>query len=177
MFSSSSSDRQAVFLKSTAAVLIGASAYWIYQSVTAYGWEGTLRLIWEGDPYPNRVRGYLDILEDVEKLLDKENTMISSLEEGLERAKLDSIHNEDPSAILRLWESNMAGLLDLQKQLGQLSYDLDKWASKVDSVPGEDEADVRKKKRKLSKRVVRLMERTDLLIKFYDSAKDATKST
>lgn len=156
----------------TAVVLIGTSSYWLYQCVSDYGWEGTLRYIWEGDPYPDQIRLYLDSLDDVERSLGHEATLLSSLEEGLERARLDSIDDSSPSSILKMWESNTP-IQDLQMQLAKLSYELDQRAAKVDQVilSDEDHVDIKLRKKALSKRIVRLMERTDRLILFYQKAK------
>jgi hypothetical protein len=58
-------------------------------------------------------------------------------------------------------------------QLAKLSYELDQRAAKVDQVilSDEDHVDIKLRKKALSKRIVRLMERTDRLILFYQKAK------
>jgi hypothetical protein len=155
----------------TAALLMGTSSYWIFQCVSEYGWEGTLRYIWEGDPYPGRIRDYIDALNDVEECLEHASALVSSLEEGLQRAGLDSIDDCSPAAVMIIWESNSS--IDLQKQLAKMSYDLDQYAAKVDQVilSDQDQADIKQRKKMLSKRIVRLMERTDSLVVFYKKAK------
>lgn len=165
--------QRSMAMVSTAAaiILVGSSAVWLYQTVASYGWEGTLRYIWEGDPYSGKVRKYLDTLQRVKDSLDKENTMLSILEEGLERAKLDSIDAANCNSVRRQWEANLPGILDLQLQLAKLSHDLDKRAAEIDQVPGEDVADIRSQKKSLSRRVVLLMERTDILIRFFERSK------
>jgi hypothetical protein len=168
-------DRPSLFsmaTATTAAVLIGTSSYWIYQCVSEYGLDGALRYVWEGDPYSEKIRAYLDALDDVERSLEHEVTLLCSLEEGLERARLDCIDDSSPGLILRTWESNCP-IKDLQMQLAKLSYELDQYASRVDqlTLSEEDHANVKQRKKAQSKRIVRFMERTDHLVSFYQKAK------
>jgi hypothetical protein len=156
----------------TAVVLIATSSYWIYQCVSEYGVDGTMRYIWEGDPYPEKIRVYLDALDDVERSLEHEVTLLCSLEEGLERAGLDCIDDSSPASILKIWESNCP-IQDLQMQLAKLSYELDQYASRVDQLilSDADHANIKERKKAQSKRIVRFMERTDCLVSFYQKAK------
>lgn len=131
------------------------------------GWDGVLRLIWEGDAYPIHVRRAIKELDEAQDTIEKESALLSLLEEGLERANLDSIDSADESTILALWESNVP-ILDLRKQLALLSDKLDKVAAKIDAVTEQTQRD---RKRALSKRAVDLMARMDMLVDFVGKAR------
>jgi hypothetical protein len=156
----------------TAVVLLGTSSYWIYHCVSEYGFDGAIRYMWEGDPFPEKIRAYLDVLDDVEQSLEHEVNLLCSLEEGLERAELDCIDDSSPASVLKTWQSNCP-IQDLQMQLAKLSYELDQYASRVDQVilSDEDQAIIKQRKKAQSKRIVRFMERTDRLFTFYQKAK------
>lgn len=154
-------------------LLVGGSLYYTLNLVSMYGWEGALNYVWEGDPYPN-LRDYLRALDVAGKSIDDETRILDSLEEALERAKLDSVEGYMASSVLILWERN-ASQLNLHKQLARLSDALDKLAAKIDRIPGEEKANIRSRKKIFSRRMVKLMERTDRLIGFYDSARDAAE--
>lgn len=155
----------------TTAAAIGFSSYWAFRLVQAYGCEGALRYIWEGNPHPERIRGHIASLESAEKALKAQEDTISVLEEGLQRARLDTIDESTLSSIFILWRKNLpSALFDLRKHLANLSSELDKLAAHIDQVPIEDE--VRQRKKELSKTVVGVMERVDALIAFILSAID-----
>ena len=159
----------------SAFVLIsGGLAIGFAQLVSRYGWNGALNYVWEGDPYPN-LRDHLNALNRVEKTLDKEDRQLNRLEEALERARLDSIDDaaaDNDASIHAQWEANVKK--DLHKQLARLSYDLDRWAAQIDEIPGIEQGNVNLKlqKKSLSTKVVRLMERADVLIAFHDQVKN-----
>jgi len=153
--------------------LLGASTVWFSYLVHCYGVDGALRYIWEGDPNPENIREQMEKLSAAEKGLKKQIKTISTLEEGLQRARLDTIDDSDPSSLLTIWRRNLpANLQDLRTRLALLSADLDKIASIVDQglPPQEDGEEVRKRKKALSKRVVVVMERVDALIDFFKTA-------
>lgn len=152
----------------TATAVVATSSYWVYGLVTEYGWERALSYIWEGDPYPVQVRDRFHKLEQIRKTLNKKEKALAGLEEGLERARLDSVDGSDTAHVRQLWEKNIT-FKDLRTTLSLLSYDLDKLASGVDDVVSGDQAELKSKKKALSIRAVQMMERTDKLITFYKS--------
>ena len=156
-------------LEATTISLLGLSSYWFYQCIQAYGWHGTIRYIWEGDPLPQEVRQFVDVIKAVSQALDEHNTEISILEEALERARLDTIDDMNPVAVLQYWREDLHHTTyDLRKDLARISFDLDVLASKIDQIPGKEE--VRPQKKVLSSRTVLLMTRTDRLLVFFTTA-------
>jgi len=158
---------------------LGATTIWVSYLVHSYGIEGALRYIWEGDPNPEHIREQAEKLNAAEKALKKQTKAISTFEEALQRARLDTIDESDPGAIVLVWKRNLPKTLqDLQMRLAFLSTDLDKIASQIDQVQidqvfedGDERKDeVRTRKRFLSKHAVKLMERADALIAFYKTA-------
>ena len=148
---------------------LGLSTYWFYKFVQSYGWCGTLRYIWEGDPLSREIRQLVDILQAVSQSLDKIGVAILTLEKELERARLDSIDGASPADILNLWRTNLHYTEhDLRKHLATVSHDLDVMASKVDQIPTKEE--VRQRKKELSSHTVLLMARADRLIEFFTIA-------
>lgn len=166
-------------------------AYWTYGSVSKYGWDGTLRYVWEGDPYTPELRKYDEILNQVEKSRLQEETKTNDIEEALERARLDSVDDGRSTKavstttkittkeIVKLWIDNYSAKGgNLEKSLAGLSHNLDKLAGKVDSViisssstasKDTDNApkvveDLKKRKKLLSKQLVLDMERCDALM-------------
>lgn len=163
--------------------------YWTYDNVSKYGWDGTLRYIWEGDPYTPEFRRHNQILNSVEKSRSKEEKKTNDIEEALERARLDTVDDENDNKatttkittkeIVKLWIDNYSvkgG--NLEKSLAGLSSNLDKLAGKVDSViisssSQQDSSapkvmqDLKKRKKLLSKQLVLDMERCDALMASY----------
>jgi hypothetical protein len=147
----------------------GLSSYGCYRLVRRYGWEGALRYIWEGDPLPHDVRECIDTLEKASKGLEEQETVISSLEEGLERAHLDTVDESSHAAILEAWRVNLPRTQqDIRGNLAMASAKLDTLAADIDQV--ENKETVRQTKKDLSRRVVDLMVRIDLLIDFFKQA-------
>ena len=150
--------------------LFGASAIGFSYLVHRYGFGGALRFIWEGDPHPESIREQLSSLRTAEKDIKRHVKIVATLEEGLQRARLDTIDDSDASAILDLWKQNLPkNLQDLRTRLALLSTDLDKVASRLDQVlpPQIGGEEVGQRKKSLSKSVVTLMERADALIDFF----------
>lgn len=162
--------KQSLFFSAAIGTILAGAVYLFVPLVSEYGWEGALRYIWEGDAFPHHIRKYLDSLEDGEASLDAAGKTLTELEEGLERARLDSVDGSEASSILPLWEKNIFRM-DLRKQLAKLSYDLDNIAANLDNIISEELGDVKIKKKKLSKQVVQYMERADCLIQFFEHAK------
>ena len=59
-------------------------------------------------------------------------------------------------------------------RLGLLSSDLDKLAAQVDGVVSEGSTVLKERKKVLSKRLVQLMERVDVLIAFFRKGRDSS---
>jgi hypothetical protein len=137
--------------------------------VSLYGWEGALRYVWEGDHLPRDVRECIHALEAVSNGLEEHEAVILSLEEGLERARLETVDESSPDAILDAWRVNLPlSQQDIRGDLAKTSATLDKLAADIDQVPNKDT--VRQMKKDLSSRVVALMVRIDVLIDFFKQA-------
>lgn len=162
------SARSGWFTITAVAAVLGVSAYWFHSLVTQYGWQGALSYIWEGDPYPN-LRERLDQLDSVARKMRKPETLLTTLETALERAHLDSIDAADAAAVVATWQGNVLpnNNTDLRTRLGILSSDWDKLAAQVDGVTSDGSVVLKDAKKQLSQRLVKLMERTDVLIAFY----------
>jgi hypothetical protein len=156
-------------LEAVTVSLLGFSTYWLYKRVQSYGWNGTIRYIWEGDPLPQEIRQLVDVLQAVSQSLDKIEAAIFLLEEGLERARLDTVDGTSPANILQHWRTNLHHTKqEIRKDLAKMSFDLDVIASKIDQIPTKEE--VRQQKKELSSRTVLLMSRADQLIDFFTTA-------
>ena len=137
------------------AVVVAYAGYELNRSVQVHGWEGTLRLIWEGDPYDPDLRDAVDKLEKVEfdllatfRIYDR----LQGLEESLDTAT--SIASSSPStaaAVDRLWNqawmdhpanrsssykfgSGGDNPITVERTLADMSDRLDKMAARVDEV-------------------------------------------
>ena len=178
--SSSSNNRQWIGLTATA-TLAAATSYWFYQKVTEYGWDGTMRYIWVGDPYSPTIRGYVETLDQVEETRKSQERLIGIIEEALERARLDSVDDDSyktktTKEMVKLWMANLVPR-NLEQSLAQLDTTLDRLAAQVDRIviSAEEEAstnsrvmqDIKSRKRLLSKQLVLAMERTDALLASY----------
>jgi len=144
----------------------------LYQSVTQYGWEGTLNYIWLGDPFPHSpIFEYLKLVVEMESFLDKEDNRLSEIESALQRAEAEigtgDKHTTTRGLVL-LWIRNYPGL---EKVLGEISYKLDKLAAQVDGIllanvnsNARKVQDLRSKRKELSRKAVSCMERCDALM-------------
>jgi hypothetical protein len=195
--------RPSVAVAGTAMIIVlvsGSLLYGAAKLVADYGWQGALRYIWEGDPYPSHVRQYLEDLQEMDTTLNHEEIKtLNKLEECLQRAKLDNITDHqaaDPVTIVATWEQHVMTInkdndninsippQNLQKILTNLSYNLDCWATKIDSISlvegGSEQyyntaaaaaaitiTDLKQQKKNISNRVVQMMERTDVLLQFW----------
>jgi hypothetical protein len=170
-----SSTRNTIAVTATAAITAAAS-YWLYQSASQYGWDGTLRYIWEGDPYSPKVRHCMETLDEADESRKTQERLIAAVEEALERARLDSIDDtKTTQEIVKAWVANFRPK-NLEKSLSQLDTALDKLAAAVDGIlisaaDGADNSSVfqelRRRKKLLSKQLVLAMERTDALLASY----------
>lgn len=153
----------------SAFTLVGLSSYWCYRLVRLHGWEGALRYIWEGDALPRDVRECINTLENASKGLEEQETVILSLEEGLERARLDTADESSHATVLDAWRMNIPSTQqDIRGDLAKASAALDKLAADIDQIPNKDT--LRQKKKDFSMRVVALMIRIDVLIDFFKQA-------
>lgn len=128
--------------------------YYLKRTLSQYGVEGTLRLLWEGDHLPYEIRESMDELEDVNEKFEKKKfeAKIDQVEIVIQKAFLDSSDddllittttaNTDSSGNndvgvkitekerLRssLSESDMS---KLKRDIGGISYELDKIAGDI----------------------------------------------
>jgi hypothetical protein len=152
----------------TAVTIFGASSYYVYRLLSRHGYDGTLRLLWEGSPYPPETRKSHESLDEAERTIKSLMTKIRSLEVALDDAHLAEESNF--SSILQQWQKNAQSMTeDLRQQLALLSHNLDLLAASVDAVLSEN-IGVKQRKKELSLRIVELMERADGLISFYTKA-------
>lgn len=166
-----SSNVRTTILLGTAAVAATAASIWLRQSVKQYGWEGTMRYVWEGDPYPPEIRDSIKRLEKVERSIQKES-LLASLEESLARARLDSV--DDVSVVVPQWMVAHAPR-NLEKDLSKVSHDLDTLAATLDSVPSRGNVDIKLRKKQTSQKVVLMMERVDTLLACYQTRENDEK--
>lgn len=152
--------------------LMGIALGTFYKTlVCQYGWQGALRLLWEGEPYSPHIQSLLDSLADAEKAIVKQEARMNAIEEALDRARLDSVDEAKVSkAIVKRWVENYHPN-NLEKSIAELSSTLDKLAAQVDAVilsssdikqncrPIQD--DIKQRKKTLSKQLVAAMERCD----------------
>jgi hypothetical protein len=167
-----SSTRNVIAVTATATITAAAS-YWLHHSVSQYGWDGTLRYIWEGDPYSPKVRHYMETLDDADQSRKSQERLIAAIEEALERARLDSIDDTKTTReIVKAWITIFRPK-NLEKSLSQLDTVLDKLAAKVDGIliSAADNSrvfqELKRRKKLLSKQLVLAMERTDALLASY----------
>jgi hypothetical protein len=165
-----SSTRNAIAVTATAAIT-AVTSYWLYQSASQYGWDGTLRYIWEGDPYSPKVRHYMETLDKADESIKSQERLIAAIEEALERARLDSIDDtKTTKEIVKAWVANFRPK-NLEKSLSQLDTELDKMAAKVDGILIADNSrvfqELKRRKKLISKQLVLAMERTDALLASY----------
>lgn len=166
-------------LYALATVTVGCSSYWLYRNIRNYGVEGTLRILWEGDPCTDEERSCLDKIQLIQQKIDTSEAAINILEEGLERAKLDSVDlgdAVDSSMILDSWQKNTSSS-DLRSEIGLLSYNLDKIAADIDGLAVLEHNDIRKKKKQLSSVIVAMMDRVDQMIAIFEQLQQSSNSS
>ena len=151
-----------------AATILGASSFYIYKLLSKHGFDGLLRLVWEGSPYPPGLREPHEAIDGAGSAAQSLEDTIRTLEVALDDAQLAEESNF--SSILQQWQKNAQPITeDLRQQLSVLSYDLDLLAARVDAILSEDDF-VKQRKKDMSLRVVELMERADALISFFTKA-------
>ena len=202
----SSDDRSSVLTKAAQVAATAFAAYVGYQlnrSLREYGWDGTLRLIWEGDPYDSELREAVDKLEDAEFDLLATHRIDDRLE-GLETS-LDAsttIASSDDLPVDKLWNrvwmehpANRLGSTDnpltIERTLADMSLTLDNIAANVDGLilsPASGSSGdkirtgnnflaqrVKERKKKISRAIVSEMERCDALLASYQVLRERTK--
>lgn len=149
--------------------IVGTCGYWSYQLVSAFGFSGALRYIWEGSPWDEQIRDGMRTLDDAESSIDLLEEMIELLEATLRHAREESF---DDLSLIQEWETASG---DLQGRLGQLSYDLDKVAARIDGVVSNGRDELKRRKKHLSAEVVLLMSRADTLISVFQNAESESE--
>eukprot|EP00536_Pseudo-nitzschia_multiseries_P006682 jgi/Psemu1/296337/fgenesh1_pm.145_\ len=180
----------ALALASVAAAATAYAGYELHRSVQNHGWEGTLRYIWEGDPYDPDLREAVDKLEDAEwDLAATIDDRLSGLEASLDAATAAATAAPG-EPIVRLWNeawmehpSRSITPLTVERTLADTSDRLDKIAAKVDGViVGASSSSsfltqrVKKRKKLLSKTIVSNMERCDALVASFHTLREEAKS-
>ena len=138
-----------------------------------------MRILWEGDPCTDEERSCLDKIQLIQQKIDTSEAAINILEEGLERAKLDSVDlgdAVDSSMILDSWQKNTSSS-DLRSEIGLLSYNLDKIAADIDGLAVLEHNDIRKKKKQLSSVIVAMMDRVDQMIAIFEQLQQSSNSS
>ncbi|KAG7370259.1 hypothetical protein IV203_028005 [Nitzschia inconspicua] len=166
-----------------AVTVLGAGIV-LYKTTKDYGWEGTLRYLWEGDVYSPELRHLVDTLEDAEIERSLQESRVHALEAALDLARLNSVDGQSSKEILRAWVDCFAaetatGSASLERTLADVSDKLDKIAAKVDGIvlsgsamsyssSNKDLVDrIKARKKLLSKSIVMDMERCDVLMGSY----------
>jgi hypothetical protein len=155
----------------------------LVHNVAKHGLQGAWNLVWKGDADAD-IRESLDALQELEIQLLDLCQVLALLEEGLDRAHLDSLDSATTASIVESWSTRMYASLnkDLQVVLGGLSASFDRLAAQVDAVivPSNLRKDryemVRGKKRDLSRRIVIWMERVDYIVVYYKEGIDEAET-
>ena len=165
----SHNDTKQIILKTTLTITTIATTYFLTKSIRNYGLSGTLRYIWEGDHLPPEIRDAVDTLEDVELKLKKQTKKLEKVEVMIELGRLNSVDVSSTSANNSTDRSDNGNQLSpsvaLSKDLTMLSYTLDKIAADIDSVPSHGDADVKRRKKANSRKLVSMMEKVDGFLK------------
>lgn len=143
-----------------------SSSYFLYQLVTHYGWEGSFWYVWEGSPYPPKIRKEFEALDSVADNIEKEDRILDRLEEAYARAQLDSIDGSSEATIVELWNINLPKR-NLEKLIGRVSHNLDLFAANVDAVPSKQILALKVRKKQLSNHIVSVMQRADVYVGHY----------
>lgn len=151
----------------TATAAIATSVVWLYPVARGYGWKGVWSYLREGDPYPPYIRERKQTLQSIATQLEQKEKTLDDMEERLKRPSLYSLDG----AVLRIsrkaWEENVRHG-DLRKRLALLSHNLDQLAAQIDQV--DSTIEIKGMKKELSNRVVKMMERADVLISIHSHA-------
>ena len=170
--------------------LVAYAGYELNRSVRRHGWEGTLRLIWEGDVYDSELRDAVDKLEEAEfdllatyriddRLKGLETTLDACTSSSQDTLGLDKLWNQIWMEHSDNCTSNNDRPLTIERTLGDMSDRLDKIAAKIDGVILSSHQSnnflaqkVKDRKKFLSKTIVSEMERCDALMASYQVLKE-----
>jgi hypothetical protein len=178
--------RQRVAASAVAVAVIAPVALWFRRLVSCYGLDGAVRYVWEGSPYPLRVRERMEALDDAQDAVDDlDRSLLVSLERALaialqvEEAALPLAESSENSLsrTVREWEVLVFREVgtDLRGALAGLSDRLDRLAAQVDAVPSGSDGAVRARRKGLARTIVGLMRRADRLLEFFASWAEAVK--
>ena len=152
--------------------------------VQEYGWNGAIRYIWEGEPYPPAIQALLDSLSNAEQSRLAQAAALNAIEEALERARLDSVDDERTTkAVVQRWAEYYLPQ-SLEKSLAGHSHALDKLAAQVDAVILEGRhyttnnqvvQDIKRRKKLLSEEIVVDMEKCDAFVAYYQALHERTE--
>lgn len=138
-----------------ATVVTAYAGYKLNRSLQEYGWEGTLRLIWEGDPYDPNLRDAVNKLEDTEfdlRATYRIDDRLNGLEEALDTATANASSSVSNAAAVNMiwnqaWMNHPANrtrgtmsrncsndAITVEHTLADISDRLDKIAARVDGV-------------------------------------------
>ena len=162
-------------VKAVAATAVLVAGAVLYRTVVLeYGWGGTIRYVWVGEPYSPQIQSIRGSLNDAEEKRALYQSRLSGIEEAFERARLDSVDdsvvvrwlpatkNRATKAIVLRWVDYYKPR-NLEIALGELSAALDKLAAEVDAVAlsGTDAdattrvvQEIKRRKKLLSKQLV-----------------------
>ena len=133
------------------------ASYYLSRAISKYGAKGFVRLIWEGDHLEPNVREAWDALDGLEaSAVPREEKRLEKVEIAFETARLNSVDGADDQILEQCPQ--------IKKNLSMVSYRLDKVAAEVDSVQSHGNAEVKRRKKHLSRTLVGMMERADALI-------------
>lgn len=157
------------------AVGISYATYELHRSIDDYGWKGTLRYIWEGDPYETKLRTFVQELEESEfdLIVFRIDDRLQALEQTLNLVTSSSA-DETLFEWNQLWIRHPVNSrkTDINNSLADLSDRLDTIASRVDGIIFSSIAwndnyltkKIKKRKRIISKDIATSMGRCDALL-------------
>ena len=156
---SNNNNTTTAFALALVSVAVSYAAYELHRSIQDYGWEGTVRYVWEGDPYEPKLREYVTILDEAEYNLNAFliNDRLCGLEESLNIAtslssstKSSTTTTTGPttssvsSKLSGIWNqkwmehpsnnNSSLTICSIERTLADLSYSLDKIAARVDGI-------------------------------------------
>ena len=116
---------------------LGYGSYKFYTWYQQYGFHGTLRYIWEGEPYVPQIRLYYETLQKTTVQYKKCQKIVTLLEESYQRAQLNSIDydNYTNNFVVQMWQQSLPKQYrDLRQRLALISHDVDQMAAQLDQI-------------------------------------------
>ncbi|OEU13624.1 hypothetical protein FRACYDRAFT_241965 [Fragilariopsis cylindrus CCMP1102] len=178
---SNNNNTTTAFALALVSVAVSYAAYEFHRSVQDYGWEGTVRYVWEGDPYEPKLRECVTILEESEYNLNAFliNDRLCGLEESLNIATSLSSSTKSSTTATTTTTTTDTTTSSVKRTLADLSYSLDKIAARVDGIVLSSSStshyltqQIKKRKKVCSKSIVILMERCDALLASFQVLKE-----